>query len=119
MLTEKPVLIDSVEITETGGMVKNRFAKADGTLCGAGEKAHGVLNLDADENEIGSVMVYGISVVDTGNDVVSIPITAGDPVASDAEGKAVKADTASILNVNGFAVSNASVAGIGLAIKLV
>ena len=74
--TSKPVLTDSVKITEADGVVMERFIKADGTYCKENEKAHGVSQADADVNEMCPVDVYGILVLETGDavDTTSIPI---------------------------------------------
>lgn len=63
------------------------FVKVDGNgdvvLCGAGESALGVLQNDPNTSEACDVMVFGITKV-----VVSGALNAGDPIASDASGKA-------------------------------
>lgn len=89
MKTYKSALTES--ITAGSDVVKNRFAGFDGNYCGAGEKALGVFELDTDSGQQAPVIVYGIAIVEAGG-----AIAVGDAITSDANGKAVKADAATV-----------------------
>jgi len=134
MMTYKTALTES--ITASADVVKNRFANFSGGYCGAGEKALGVFELDTDSGEQAPVIVYGIALVEAGG-----AIAVGDAVTSDADGKAVKADSATVTitsatgdgdagtynvsggvlaqAVNGYALDAASAAGEVIRVRLV
>lgn len=83
MLTEKPVLIDS--ITAAADLDnKHRFVGLDGDVCGAAAAAIGVLNETTKSGQQAPVVVLGIAITEAG-----AAVTAGDAVESDASGRAI------------------------------
>ena len=90
-----PLLIESLKTTID--LRPHRFAGFNGAYCTAGIKALGVTDASTPGGEYAPVAVLGILLVEAGG-----TIAAGDAVASDAEGRAVKAvDSAAI---NGYAI---------------
>lgn len=73
----------------TAPIDEKRFAKADGTLCGAGEKPLGITvnTVDSESKTLG-VAITGIQIVIAGG-----TCTAGYECESDANGKAVNLTT--------------------------
>lgn len=96
--TYKPLLIESLKATSD--LKENRFVGFDGKYCGAGEKALGVVDVSTANNQYVPIALYGILLVDA-----SGTISIGDSVASDSEGKAVKAENSAISN--GYALKSA------------
>lgn len=78
-------------IEATANLDKERFIGFSGAYCGAGAKALGTSYIEADSGEMAAVVVTGIAIITTGG-----AITAGGPVASDANGKAIAATTFSV-----------------------
>lgn len=76
----------SFSIKAAAAITKRRFVGYDGNLCGAGAKAFGVALFDQNINEQVTCIVEGIAVVESGG-----ALTKGDPVESDATGRAVAA----------------------------
>lgn len=90
----QPLLIESVKAT--ANIEQHRFIGFDGAYCGAGEKALGVSDVAIESGQYVPVAVLGnLLVISAGT------INAGEPVASDANGKAVKATGGAL--VNGYA----------------
>lgn len=87
--TFKPGVVESIEAA--ADLDKNIFVGFDGDKCGADARALGVLQEDVDSGEQASVIVTGIALVLSGG-VISV----GDPLASDANGKAVTATDVSV-----------------------
>ena len=69
----------------------NRFVGVDGDYCKAGKPAIGVLDAPTAEGEMAPLNMDGILLVESGD-----VITAGDQLASDSVGRAVKAADLSI-----------------------
>ena len=90
----QPLLIESVKAT--ANIEQHRFIGFDGAYCGAGEKALGVSDVDIENGQYAPVAVLGTLLV-----ISAGTINAGEPVASDANGKAVKATGDAL--VNGYA----------------
>jgi hypothetical protein len=87
-----PVLDISVAAGANLSAKQYFFVKPDGTLCGAGGKALGVLQNNPTSGQAAGVRVLGCTKVVYGGS-----ISVGDYVASDANGKAVLATVASVL----------------------
>jgi hypothetical protein len=81
-MTEQPNLITSVLLS--ADLTKNLFIAFDGSLCGNGAKALGVLNADTDTNDYGPVVANGIALVYSGAAVAQ-----GTKIQSNAAGKAI------------------------------
>ena len=96
----KPLLIDSVK-TATD-VEQHRFIGFDGNYCKSGAKALGVSDVQTEKGQLAPVALFGILLVEAGGTVA-----VGDAVASDDNGKAVKADGSAI--VNGYALDNGTV----------
>ncbi|MBP5706816.1 MAG: DUF2190 family protein [Spirochaetales bacterium] len=90
----QPLLIESVKAT--ANIEQHRFIGFDGAYCGAGEKALGVSDVAIESGQYAPIAVLGNLLVVSGG-----TISAGDPVASDANGKAVVATGDAL--VNGYA----------------
>ncbi len=93
----KPLLIESVQATSD--LSEHRFIGFDGKHCTAGAKALGVCDVSTEKDQFAPIAVFGILLVE-----VSGTISVGDGVASDADGKAVKAADSAI--INGYALDN-------------
>jgi len=87
----QPLLIESVKAT--ANIEQHRFIGFNGAYCGAGEKAFGVSDVAIDKDQYAPVAVLGTLLV-----VSAGTINAGDPVASDENGKAVKATGDALIN---------------------
>ena len=94
----KPILIDSIKAGEN--LEKQRFIGFDGKTCTAGAKALGVCDVETEKDQYAPVGVMGILLVEAGGN-----ITAGDEVASDADGRAVTVARTEL--PNGFALDSA------------
>lgn len=90
-----PLLIESIKATVD--LQQHRFAGFDGGYCTAGIKALGVTDVSTPKGEYAPVAALGILLIEVGG-----TIAAGDAVASDAEGRAVKAADSAV--INGYAV---------------
>ncbi|APC18549.1 DUF2190 domain-containing protein [Pseudomonas frederiksbergensis] len=101
MKTQQPVLTTSV--VAVVDLPRYRFANFAGALCAAGTKAFGVVEADTEADSVAPINVLGICLVTSG-----AAVAAGDPVESDAEGRAVT--LASGLD-NGIALDAATAAG--------
>ena len=75
------------------GSGRFRFIQEDGTLAGAGEEALGVLQDKPNIGEFGLVFYGGISKVIAGSDVPTNNLNVGDPVAADATGAGILAQS--------------------------
>ena len=100
MKTEQPILITSITAAADLSASKNLFIAFDGTLCGNGAKALGVLNADTDNTEEAPVMCQGIALVKSG-----AAVSSGDKIQSNANSKAI---TFSSGAVNGYALDAAT-----------
>ena len=80
-----------------------RFVGLDGSLCGAGEKAHGISGLEIPSGKLGPVDRLGDLVVEAG-----AAVTAGVEVESNASGQAIPKTTGV---PNGYALTAATAAG--------
>ena len=87
----QPLLIESVKAT--ANIEQHSFIGFDGAYCGAGAKALGVSDVTIDNGQYAPVAVLGTLLVLSGG-----MITVGDPVASDANGKAVVATGSALIN---------------------
>ena len=94
----KPVLIDSIEAATN--IDEHRFIGFDGKHCAAGAKALGICDVSTEQGQIAPVGVLGIFLVEAADS-----ITAGDEIASDADGKAVR--VARTEQVNGYSLDTA------------
>lgn len=94
----KPLLIDSITAAED--VEQNRFIGFDGKYCAAGAKALGVSDVPTESGQLAPVGIFGIFLVEAADN-----ITAGDEIASDAEGKAVR--VARTEQVNGYSLDTA------------
>jgi hypothetical protein len=90
-----------------------KFGATEGTVAHAAaitDKSFGITtNVGAAEGERVDVIYTGPAVVETGDGTIN----PGDPLTSDAQGRAIKADTSSggLAEVIGYAVSSSSAAG--------
>nr|DAU52967.1 MAG TPA: capsid fiber protein [Caudoviricetes sp.] len=89
-----PILIESVKAV--ADLSQYRFVGFDGNYCAAGAKALGVVDVSTEKGQYAPSAVFGTLLVEVGDTIL-----AGDPVASDAEGRAVKATDSAM--INGFA----------------
>ena len=94
----KPLLIDSIQAGEN--VEQNRFIGFDGKYCAAGSKALGVSDVSVESGQLLPVGIYGIFLVEAAEN-----ITAGDEVASDENGKAVRVSRTE--QVNGYSLDTA------------
>lgn len=99
--TYKPLLMDSIKAAVD--IEKQRFIGFDGDYCAANAKALGVSDVEIEANQYSPVALFGILLVQTAG-----AITAGDKVASDADGKAVAYSTG---ESNGYALDTSAGAG--------
>jgi len=86
-----PLLIESVKAEVD--LEQHRFIGFDGNYCKAGAKALGVSDVSIEKGQYIPVAVLGTLLVEAGG-----TISAGDPVTSDDEGRAVKAEDTSAIN---------------------
>lgn len=91
----KPLLIESVKAASD--LVEHRFVGFNGKHCEAGAKALGVVDVTTEKDQFAPVAVFGILLVEAGG-----TIAVGDGISSDANGKAVKAESTAI--INGYAL---------------
>ena len=96
--TYKPGLMESVKAA--ADLEKQRFIGFDGNYCGENLKALGVSDIETEAEQYTPVVINGILLVKTAG-----AITAGDKVASDANGCAVVYATGEI---NGYALDTAA-----------
>lgn len=89
MKTQQPLGIAS--ITAAANLTAGYFIGFDGAACGANAKALGVCEADTDSGRQAPVITDGIAVVICGG-----TISVGDPIASDASGKAVAASALAV-----------------------
>ncbi len=101
MKTHHPILV--LSITAAAALTQRRFIGMDGDVCGAGAKALGAAEFNADAGDQASVNVAGLILVEAGG-----AITAGAEVESDADGKAI-AQSAGV--GNGYALDAATTDG--------
>lgn len=94
-------------VTAAGAIAPNRFVTYAGGQAGLGEKAYGVTQFGAGQAGAATeVIVIGIATVEAGG-----AFNAGDPLTSDAEGKAIAAAAASGHFINAIAREAATAAG--------
>lgn len=93
----KPLLIESVKAT--ADLTEHRFVGFDGKHCTAGAKALGVADVTTDKAQFAPIALFGILLVEAGG-----TIAIGDSIASDANGKAVKAESTAL--INGYALDS-------------
>ena len=87
----QPLLIESVKAT--ADIEQHRFIGFDGAYCTAGAKALGVSDVSIENGQYAPVAVLGTLLVESAG-----TINVGDPVASDSNGKAVKATGDALIN---------------------
>ncbi len=114
--TYQPILIQTVKAQ--ANLSEKLFVGFDGNICGAGEKAYGVVDVATESGQLAPVGVLGTFIVISGG-----AITQGSAVTSDASGKAVVATAPSITTeasattltagdeINGYALDAATAAG--------
>lgn len=93
----KPLLIESVKAN--ADLIEHRFSGFNGKLCKAGAKALGVVDVTTEKDQFAPVALFGILLVEAGG-----TIALGEPVASDENGRAVKAETTAA--INGYALDS-------------
>ena len=93
----KPLLIESAKAN--ADLIEHRFAGFHGKHCEAGAKAFGVVDVSTEKEEFAPIAIFGILLVEAGG-----TITLGDGVASDENGRAVKAESDAI--INGYALDS-------------
>lgn len=91
----KPLLIESVKTASD--LVEHRFVGFNGNHCEAGAKALGVVDVSTEKDQFAPIALFGILLVESGG-----TIAVGDGIASDANGKAVKATSTAL--INGYAL---------------
>jgi len=96
--TYKPGLMESVKAAVN--IEKQRFIGFDGNYCGENLKALGVSDIETEQGQYTPVVINGILLIKTAG-----AITAGNKVASDANGYAVAYTTGEI---NGYALDTAA-----------
>lgn len=101
MKTQQPVLTTSMVAVED--LPRYHFANFTGSLCGAGDKAFGIVEADTAADNVAPINVLGICLVTSG-----AALAAGDLVESDAQGRAVTLATGL---ANGTALDAATTAG--------
>lgn len=85
-------------------ILPNRFIGFDGAYSGDEEKALGVSDSEWASNEFASIIISGIAVVESSEELV-----AGDKITSDTDGKAKKA--ISTEPINGYSLDTITAAG--------
>lgn len=93
----KPLLIESVKAN--ADLIEHRFSGFNGKLCEAGAKALGVVDATTEKDQFAPVALFGILLVEAGG-----TIALGDPIISDENGRAVKAESGAI--INGYALDS-------------
>lgn len=101
MKTHHPILV--LSITAAAALTQRRFVGLDGDVCGAGAKALGAAEFNADAGDQASVNANGLILVEAGG-----AIAAGAEVESNASGQAV---TQSAGASNGYALDAATTSG--------
>jgi len=99
MKTEQPVLITSVKIDSTLANKKNLFCNFTGGLCDEDEKSLGVINAEMDAGEEAPIVVSGIALVLSGED-----LSPSQPVRCGPNGKANALGAGTL---NGYCLDNA------------
>jgi len=102
--------IQEITLEAGAAVTKFRMIGANGQHCGAGAKAVGITQIDADSGDQFPVMTYGIAIVEAGG-----AVTAGAEIESDANGKVV---TLSAGKANGQALDSASTDGDLIRVKV-
>jgi len=93
----KPLLIDS--ITATVDLPKQVFVDFNGAICTAGQKAFGICDVETEKDQAAPIAVLGILLIVAGG-----TITKGSNITSDANGKAVVAQSSNA--INGYALDD-------------
>jgi len=99
--TYKPLLLETIKTSVD--LDKQRFVGFDGNYCTANAKALGVCDVEIEAGQYAPVALFGILLVKTAG-----AITAGDKIASDANGCAVVFSTG---ESNGYSIDTAVGAG--------
>ena len=112
--TYQPILIQTVKAQ--ANLSEKLFVGFDGNICGAGEKAYGVVDVSTESGQLAPVGVLGTFLVISGGEIPQ-----GSAVTSDANGKAVVATATSFDSeestltegdaINGYALDAATAAG--------
>lgn len=92
-----PLLIQGVRANSD--LEQNRFVGFDGNYCGAGKKALGVVDVSTDKDQLCPYAAFGILLVTAGGTV-----EIGDPITSDENGKAIKAQEND--EINGYSLDS-------------
>lgn len=98
----KPLFIESVKVLSD--IKQHRFIGFDGNYCTEKAKALGVSDVDTEKEQFAPVAIFGSLLVEAGG-----TIAVGDPVTSNSEGKAVKAEETDA--INGYAQDPATEGG--------
>lgn len=85
MVSEYPEIATLPSVAAVN-LLRGRFVKADGALCGSGELAAGVVHENVDAGDLVPVVYNGIAMVESG-----AAVAAGVEIMSDATGRAVLA----------------------------
>ena len=93
----KPLLIDYLKAN--ADLPKQIFVDFEGNICSAGKKAFGVCDVETDKDQLAPIAVLGILLVVAGG-----TITKGSNITSDANGKAVVAQSSNA--INGYALDD-------------
>ena len=95
--TYRPLHRENITITESGGVTKHLAVTAAGDYpASEGGVIAGILEHDADENDICQIITHGSALWVTGENV-----TAGARLLAGADGKAYNADAASVVLASG------------------
>lgn len=86
------VILGTSSIQAAADLVKSRFIGFDGNLCGANAKARGVSAADTKNGQMCPINFSGEVLIESGG-----VVAASNPLASDANGKAVAATAFSVL----------------------
>lgn len=108
--------IDILTLTRTtaGAITANRFVGYDNKPAAASENTIGVARSDAASGDDLAITALGTAVVEAG-----AAVAVGDPVAADADGKAVKMDGTTYTVTVGRALEKATAAGEFIEILLI
>ncbi len=101
--TEKHLLTDTVP-KAASALTSHRFANYQGATCVDAEKAFGVFRDDCNIGDTPAVHCEGIAIVES-----AVAFSKGDPLTSDAQGRARVAATGEA--INGYALAAAT--GVG------
>lgn len=85
------VILGTSSILAAADLTQRRFIGFDGNHCGANAKARGVSEADTKTGQMCPINIAGEVLVESGG-----AFNAGDPIASDANGKAVAATAFSV-----------------------